>query len=111
MSLARRRLSSLISLGLAVGLLLPTVVPVAAGRPTSDLPARIELPDGFQPEGIESDQAGNLYAGSLLDGAIWTADATTGRGYLRSDFWNIRSDFSDAALAALAADLASAAAC
>ena len=34
-----------------------------------------------------------------------------GVGYLRSDFWNIRSDFSDAALAALAADLASAAAC
>jgi len=78
MSLARRRLGFLISLGLALGLLLPTVVPVAAGRPTADLPARIELPDGFQPEGIESDEAGNLYAGSLRDGDIWTVNVLTG---------------------------------
>ena len=35
----------------------------------------------------------------------------TKAGYLRSDFWNIRSERSDAALAALAAFLASAAAC
>jgi hypothetical protein len=81
MPLARRRLGFLVSLGLALGLLLPTAVPVAAGRSTADLPARIELPDGFQPEGIESDEAGNLYAGSLRDGAIWTASATTGEGH------------------------------
>ena len=58
------------------------VVPVAAhsgGRDVDDLPARIDLPDGFQPEGIES-WGKWLYAGSLVDGAIWRANARTGEG-------------------------------
>jgi DNA-binding beta-propeller fold protein YncE len=44
-----------------------------------DLPARIDLPDGFQPEGIES-WGRHLYSGSLANGAIWKADAKTGNG-------------------------------
>jgi hypothetical protein len=60
------------------------IAPVAAhdARPagaTDHFPARIDLPDGFQPEGIES-QGGRLYAGSLATGAIWQADSRTGAG-------------------------------
>jgi hypothetical protein len=58
------------------------IAPVAAhgGKGgVGNLPARIDLPDGFQPEGIES-SGSRLYAGSLVDGAIWKADARTGKG-------------------------------
>lgn len=74
------RLSSLL---LSVVLVLAAAVtPVAADggdRDVDDLPARIELPNGFQPEGIESNGR-FLYAGSLANGAIWRADARTGTG-------------------------------
>ena len=66
MSLARR-LTLLSALVLALSLVLAPAA--AAVRPADpDLPARIDLPDGFQPEGIESDAAGNLYVGSIRDG-------------------------------------------
>ena len=42
-------------------------------------PARINLPDGWQPEGITTDQE-HLYVGSLATGAIWKADPRTGNG-------------------------------
>jgi hypothetical protein len=44
------------------------------------LPARIDLPDGFQPEGITSGFRSRLYVGSVADGAIWRGSATTGTG-------------------------------
>ena len=76
MSLARR-LALLSALVLALSLVLAPAA--AAVRPADpDLPARIDLPDGFQPEGIESDAAGNLYVGSLRDGDIWTVNVLTG---------------------------------
>ena len=74
------RLSAVI-LSLVV-LLTMAVAPAAAhgGKGgVGGLPARIDLPDGFQPEGIESWGA-HLYAGSLADGSIWKADARTGKG-------------------------------
>lgn len=74
---ARRRPALLIALALALAAVLPAAVPVAAADP-SDLPARIDLPDGIQPEGIESDAAGNFYVGSLRDGRIWTRNVLTG---------------------------------
>jgi sugar lactone lactonase YvrE len=42
-------------------------------------PDRINLPDGWQPEGITTDGK-KLYVGSLVDGAIWKADPRTGEG-------------------------------
>jgi hypothetical protein len=67
----------------AMLVLTAAVVPVAAhgggGGHVATLPSRIDLPDGFQPEGIES-TGRFLYAGSLVDGAIWRADAKTGAG-------------------------------
>ena len=78
MSLARRRFALFFTLGAVLTIALASAVPVAAQQPTSALPARIELPDGIQPEGIESDVAGNFYVGSLRDGRIWTGNALTG---------------------------------
>lgn len=40
---------------------------------------RIELPDGWAPEGITTDGT-SLFVGSLADGAIWQTDPTTGEG-------------------------------
>jgi hypothetical protein len=44
-----------------------------AGIATS-LPQRIDLPAGFQPEGIAASADGRLYVGSIADGRIWTVD-------------------------------------
>src|SRR4051812_3011915 len=40
-------------------------------------PDRIDLPDGWQPEGITTDKR-HLYGGSLADGAIFVADPRSG---------------------------------
>ena len=40
----------------------------------------IDLPDGFQPEGIAIDARGTAYFGSLVDGDIYAADLRTGEG-------------------------------
>jgi outer membrane protein assembly factor BamB len=40
---------------------------------------RIDLPPGWQPEGITTDGSA-LFVGSLADGAIWHADPATGEG-------------------------------
>ena len=42
-------------------------------------PRRIDLPDGWQPEGVTTDGR-FLYVGSLADGAIWRANPRTGQG-------------------------------
>ena len=66
--------------GLMLGLSVALAPTVAAHDPGS-LPTRIDLPNGFQPEGIES-SGPRLFAGSLADGSIWTGSATTGEGQL-----------------------------
>jgi sugar lactone lactonase YvrE len=45
---------------------------------------RIDLPDGWQPEGITTDGRA-LYVGSLADGALWKADPRTGKGRILAD--------------------------
>jgi hypothetical protein len=82
-----RRLS--LVLGLVITLL-ATVVPVAGAHDgdrsgsfttaSATLPARIDLPDGFQPEGITSGFFGRLYVGSVANGAIWRGSARSGEG-------------------------------
>jgi sugar lactone lactonase YvrE len=64
-------LAAVLSLGLA-----PSAM--AGHHPKVD---RIELPDGWQPEGITTDGRA-LYLGSLADGALWKADPRSGRGRL-----------------------------
>ena len=72
----RRALGAMLALTM---LLSVAAVPVAARGSTGSLPAHIDLPDGFQPEGIES-WGHWLYAGSLVDGAIWRGSAMSGKG-------------------------------
>lgn len=43
-------------------------------------PARIDLPAGFQPEGIAIDRSGTAYFGSRLDGDIYAASLRSGAG-------------------------------
>lgn len=52
------------------------LVPAATVAQTPD---RIDLPNGWAPEGITTDGA-SLFAGSLADGAIWRGDPATGEG-------------------------------
>jgi sugar lactone lactonase YvrE len=44
------------------------------------MPGRINLPDGWQPEGIATDGS-HLYVGSLANGAIWKVPIQTGTGH------------------------------
>jgi outer membrane protein assembly factor BamB len=57
---------------------LPATAAPAGG--SGNFPARIELPDGFSPEGIESGTGTSYFVGSLADGAIWRGDLRTGSG-------------------------------
>jgi hypothetical protein len=77
MTATPRRLTML--LGLVMGLSVAFAPAVAAHDSPLDLPERIDLPPGFQPEGIES-FGPFLFAGGLNDGAIWRGSAITGEG-------------------------------
>jgi sugar lactone lactonase YvrE len=61
--------------------LLAALVPVQAVQARDDdhLPDQIDLPNGWQPEGITTDGR-SLFVGSLADGAIWRANPRTGKG-------------------------------
>jgi sugar lactone lactonase YvrE len=49
-----------------------------------NFPARIDLPNGWRPEGITAGRGTSLYVGSLANGAIWKTDARTGAGAVLS---------------------------
>lgn len=51
----------------------------ATDKQSEVFPARIDLPDGFQPEGIAI-SGSTAYFGSLVDGDIYAAALRTGRG-------------------------------
>ena len=50
----------------------------ATAAPPGNFPDRIDLPNGFRPEGIESGRGTSFFVGSLADGAIWRGDLRTG---------------------------------
>lgn len=63
--------------------LLPGVSPTIAGAaPPGDrpFPSRIELPDGFQPEGIALGPGPTAWFGSRVDGDIYEVSLRTGEG-------------------------------
>jgi hypothetical protein len=68
-------LIALLALVGPLGLLAPQ--PAAAQPP---FPARIDLPDGFRPEGITTGRGTTIYVGSLATGSIWRGDVRTGDG-------------------------------
>ena len=57
----------------------PAVGASPAGQ-SGNFPARIDLPNGFFPEGIESGRGTSFFVGSMPDGAIWRGDLRTGSG-------------------------------
>lgn len=68
------------SAAMTVGLVGPAAAaPVSHGH-HQKLPSRIELPDGFQPEGITIGKAPIAYLGSRGDGDIYAANLRTGKG-------------------------------
>jgi sugar lactone lactonase YvrE len=52
----------------------------ASAHSAASAPTTIQLPDGFQPEGIAIGKAPYAYFGSRVDGDIYRADLRTGRG-------------------------------
>jgi sugar lactone lactonase YvrE len=72
--LVMRRIHLLAALaGLALAL------PLAASSANS-FPARIDLPDGFQPEGIAIGKGTTFYVGSIPTGRVWRGNLRTGQG-------------------------------
>src|SRR4029453_3002800 len=65
------RLIAVVVLGIALGM--PLV-----GAQAQPFPDQIDLPDGFQPEGITVGRGAVSYSGSLADGDIYAASLRTG---------------------------------
>lgn len=79
------RLKLLVLLALAMALAVAGVSGAAAGPRGAggggyddDLPDRIALPDGWQPEGIAAGRGSSLYVGSIPTGTVLRANARTG---------------------------------
>jgi sugar lactone lactonase YvrE len=61
-------------------LLIAFSVTMIAAAPVKAFPDVIELPDGFQPEGIAVGSGNTFYVGSIPTGAIYSGDLRTGEG-------------------------------
>ncbi|MET0998888.1 MAG: superoxide dismutase [Marmoricola sp.] len=78
MSILGRSTRSLLTVLLVAGL--TAAAPPGASATRTPGPQRINLPDGFQPEGIAIGRRPVAYLGSLAGGDIYRADLRTGRG-------------------------------
>ncbi len=72
---------TLLSLGLAI----PLTSPASAHPHGPDRPDRINLPNGFRPEGIAIAHGRTAYISSLADGDIYRADLRSGEGSVISE--------------------------
>ncbi len=80
MSIARRSTRSLLTVLLVAGLTAAAPPAATATASRTPGPSRINLPDGFRPEGIAIGRRPVAYVGSLADGDIYRANLHTGRG-------------------------------
>src|SRR5262249_30758846 len=64
----------------AAGVLLVGGSSAAGEKKAKPFPAVIQLPTGFQPEGIEVGKGTAFYAGSVASGAIYRGNLRTGTG-------------------------------
>lgn len=82
-----RHLAATLVTGVLAGTLLApaTATAAPADGSTRPFPSRIDLPDGFQPEGIAIGGGPRAYLGSLADGDIYRASLRTGRGRVISE--------------------------
>ena len=69
---------------LTIVLLLCLAAPAAAG---GRYPETIELPNGWQPEGIATGKGNSFYAGSRATGAIYKGSLKSGRGDVLVEPW------------------------
>jgi hypothetical protein len=83
----KRRLVLFLGLVMALSLVMVPAAAAHGGKHhPAPLPTRIDLPDGFQPEGITSGlssrwgSSSKLFVGSRATGAIWKGSAKTGTG-------------------------------
>ncbi len=81
----RRRSTVVATVVVALGTLLAGGMPAssvakAAATAERPFPAVIQLPNGFQPEGIATGRGKSFYVGSLLDGRIYRGNLRTGNG-------------------------------
>ena len=63
----------------AVALVALASLVIVATAVAQSFPARIDLPRGWQPEGIAAGTGNTLYVGSIPTGAVARVDARTGR--------------------------------
>jgi hypothetical protein len=77
LALTTRYLVALVGL---LGLLAGSPAAGASPAENGNFPARIDLPNGFFPEGIENGRGTSFFVGSMVDGAIWRGDLRTGSG-------------------------------
>ena len=76
----------LLTVLLAAGLVASSTGPASThGKDDRSFPDRIELPDGFRPEGIAIGHGRTAWFGSLADGDIYEADLRTGAGEVISE--------------------------
>ena len=71
---------SLLRLVLPALLSIALTVPLAGTAQAKPFPDRIELPNGFQPEGITIGKGATAYLGSLANGDIYAVNLRTGEG-------------------------------
>jgi hypothetical protein len=67
-----------LTLVLALALTLVASIAAAPVSAHSNFPSRIDLPNGWQPEGITAGRGTTVYAGSLANGAIRKVDVRSG---------------------------------
>jgi sugar lactone lactonase YvrE len=72
--------SALVRRLLLASLVLLAAILYATPANASSFPSRIDLPDGFRPEGIAIGRGATFYVGSLANGAIYRGDLRTGTG-------------------------------
>lgn len=74
-----RRLALAVTAATALALPTGAAAPAAADH-RDRFPETIALPDGWQPEGIDSGRGTEVFVGSLAGGGIWRGDVRTGTG-------------------------------
>lgn len=74
-----RRSTFVLALVVALATIGAVAVPVAA-HDSAQFPARINLPNGWAPEGITAGRGTTVFVGSLATGAVWKGNVRTGLG-------------------------------